>query len=68
VVALGRQGRLLADGTPRAVVTTDLVTRLYPSVGALTTSTDVTVAPAGTHAPVTDRVPPGHRPSASARP
>ncbi|XTZ14392.1 ABC transporter ATP-binding protein [Micromonospora echinospora] len=48
VVALGREGRLLADGTPREVVTTDLVTRLYPSVGALTTSTDVTVAPAGT--------------------
>ncbi|MGN9811368.1 ABC transporter ATP-binding protein [Micromonospora sp. BQ11] len=45
-VALGREGRLLADGAARQVVTTDLVTTLYPSIGVLATGTSTsTIAP-----------------------
>jgi iron complex transport system ATP-binding protein len=36
VVALGRGGRLVADGPPHQVVTAELVSMLYPSVGAVT--------------------------------
>lgn len=35
VLALGREGRLVADGTPQQVLTTALVSALYPSVGAV---------------------------------
>lgn len=48
-VALGRAGRLVADGPPAEVVTTDLVTALYPSVGALAVTADATIAPAEGH-------------------
>lgn len=44
VLALGRGGRLLADGTPADVVTESLVNTLYPAVGAITTAGG-TVAP-----------------------
>ncbi len=45
VLALGRDGRLVADGVPGEVVTGDLVTRLYPSVGAVATTAEGTVLP-----------------------
>ncbi len=35
VVALGRDGTLVADGLPEEVVTAELVTALYPSVGSV---------------------------------
>lgn len=37
VVALGRGGRLIADGLPDQVITSELVSTLYPSVGAVST-------------------------------
>lgn len=37
VVALGRDGRLVADGTPEHVITSQLVSALYPGVGGVTT-------------------------------
>ncbi|SCL13532.1 iron complex transport system ATP-binding protein [Micromonospora nigra] len=51
-VALGRAGRLVADGPPAEVVTTDLVTALYPSVGALAVTADATIAPAEAYRPL----------------
>ena len=45
VLALGRDGRLLADGKPGEVVTGELVGALYPAVGPVTTSAPTGVAP-----------------------
>ena len=35
VLALGREGKLMDDGTPREVMTKELVAALYPSVGTV---------------------------------
>jgi len=45
VLALGRDGRLLADGTPGQVVTSELVHTLYPAVGTVTMTGASVVAP-----------------------
>lgn len=37
VLALGRDGKLLADGAPSEVMTETLISELYPSVGAVAT-------------------------------
>jgi iron complex transport system ATP-binding protein len=64
-VALGRDGRVLADGTPEQVVTSDLVSRLYPTVGAVSMTGAIAVAPTDvlTLRPASSG---GHRRSASA--
>ena len=46
VLALGRTGRLVADGPPERVITTDLVASLYPTIGAVTMTGAHAVAPA----------------------
>ncbi len=45
VLALGRNGRILADGAPGEVVTSDLVRTLYPTVGAVSMTGATAVAP-----------------------
>lgn len=45
VLALGREGRLLADGPPGEVVTGELVRTLYPAVGAVNVTGAGVVAP-----------------------
>ncbi|TDC61193.1 ABC transporter ATP-binding protein [Micromonospora sp. KC207] len=45
VLALGRAGRLLADGVPSEVITTELVRTLYPTVGAVSMTGASVVAP-----------------------
>ena len=46
VLALGRNGKLLAEGEPSTVITAELVGNLYPGVGAVTTAGRGAVVPA----------------------